>query len=1037
MSRQFWHFATVALLGCLVLAALLEVLGTRIVERELVAQGSEQHQILARSLSGFLQPQLAAVLDIDPGLDRDSLRSRPAVNELRHLLRDRLENLDVVRLKIYVPGGTTVFSTDTEMIGDDQSANPGVRNARQGTPVSEIVRRDTLNPFEGNVEHGDLMHSYLPIGDADGAGNPVFEIYSDITPLLNRLEDARRRTKVGDFGLLGLFYIGLVGVYARADRSVQRERAEKQRYLQELERSRDSLEQQVTERTREIDDARRFLESVMDGVSDPVMVIDTDFRVTAMNRAARALSSPDQVPGEPLYCYRTSHHRDSPCEEDCTLEQVLLSGEAGRLIHTHYRPDGEPRRIEVSAAPLFDSRGAITGIVEVNHDITAMDRLNKQLRDAKEAAEQADAARSVFVATLSHEIRTPLNAVIGMTDLLAQTRLSDEQREYVQLIQSSGDMLLTVVDNVLDFSRPETAMPALEQRVFEPGRLLESVLQIMGYHASSRGLELTGQVTPPDQGRVSGDSDRLRQILVNLVSNAIRCTPRGRVQILIDRVSESAQEAVLRFEVRDSGIGIDATARERLFKPYPRSAEQADEYAGSGLGLMICKQLVDAMRGTIGLASEPGQGTTFWFEIPVGKVEEAAQPYPPLQPELAGRRVLVMATHPDLRAMLCHSLTSWDMVCEEALTADAAMQRLTQAAEGGEAFDYVIIDTARIDEGGIALAYRIREETATSGVALVLLSSVAQPLDVGIVKSLGGAARLHKPVLPRRLSRALLARVAQPEALAAPVAGPVSGAADSDRVRILVAEDNAISNRMLVDMLARLGFEADSTSDGPGVLDAVQRCAYDLILMDCQMPGLDGEEVTRRIRERGAQMDRQPVIVAVSADVTDRHQRECLQVGIDDFIGKPLRLEKLAQGLQRWLPASFRGAMAASQDDGAAALLAGMQKVLGATGDPDSVSRLLGLFLDDARARLQAMNTALEAAEFERLAREAHALKGGSLQLGITTVAELCDTLREAAGRGLAAPAAQGLDQVQLELERVAQAAGQVAQRLATGEHPV
>lgn len=1033
MSRRFWRFAIISLIGIVLAAVILEVFSMHILERQLTAQGVQQHKTLAWSLANSLQERLLPLSTTEPGPDPEDMRARPEVGELRQLLKTRLENLDVAKLKLYTLEGLTVFSTDPAQIGELQDANPGVRHAAAGVPVSNIVHKDTMNTFDGVIEDRNLVQSYLPYRNTANDVMGVFEIYSDITPLLERIGNSRRLIMVTVIGILGLFYVALVGLYARVDRAQQRELATRKRHLREIEQSNATLEQRVTERTREIEQSRSFLQAVMDGVTDPVVVINTDFRVTAMNQAARdQLPAVDDQDGE-VYCFRTMHHRDSPCDgrgHTCTIKEVMNTGAPCQLLHTHYLPNNEARRFEVMASPLRNQDGEIIGAVEVNHDITRREALLAELEQAKEVAEQANEAKSAFVARVCHEVRTPMNAIIGMTDLLQQTRLTRKQQEYLRIIQDSGDMLLTEVDGILDFAHLEAGNLTLEKRVFDLGELLESVLETMSYQAYSKGLELTGRMLPPNQPRVWGDSDRLRQVLLNLVSNAVRCTDRGQVQILIQRISETDGKLEVCFEVRDSGPGLDKAIEERLFKPLrPIDIPRSHGKRSSGLGLMICKQLVDCMHGQIGVRSQAGEGATFWFSVSLETVASNGTPYPTAQAELAGRRVLVAAAHPDVSTMLCETMNNWGMHCEEAVESREMLQRLQQAAGTTEAFDCAVIDVNLKDSCGITQARTIRMTPSFAGLPLVLLCSVARPLEIGTVSSLTRTRCLNKPALPSRLAENLLAvlRPGEPDP-----ADPEAGSAQilveqRNSTRILVAEDNTLSSRILVEMLHTLGFQADSVSDGPGVLKAVQQIPYDLIIMDSQMPGMDGPEVTRLIRGYGARLPRQPLIVALSADITERHQTACLEAGMNEFIGKPLRLEKLEAGVRRWLPQ-----VAPVQiDTGATAppaisdadLRAALEKTFG-KWDEAFIEECVSLFMKDATRRTRAMDAALRAGEYGEAQRHAHAFKGSCMQVGLERLGACCEALREATADGRMETALLHLREIQGKLETIGAGAG-------------
>ena len=445
---------------------------------------------------------------------------------------------------------------------------------------------------------------------------------------------------------------------------------------------------------------------------------------------------------------------------------------------------------------------------------------------------------------------------------------------------------------------------------------------------------------------------------------------------------------------------------------------------GAGLGLTICKQLVECMEGQIGVESDAGQGSTFWFNVTLDKV---VGPGIALERDaLIGKRVLVVDDHPDVLNMLCYNFNSWGMACECLSNASEALQCLQKASGTGDAFDVAVFDVDMPGMSGISLARRIRADANTVDLPLVLLCSVAKPLNVGTVTSLMHAQCVHKPVLTSQLYDMLLevtlsGEPDQPDVMESRSESLIY---KPHNERILVAEDNAFSNQLMLDMLGSMGYQADSVKDGLSVLKAVESAVYDLILMDCQMPGMNGREVTRQIREGGPRYPKQPFIVALSADVSQCHREACLEAGMNEFICKPIRLDKLAAGLQRWLPASAGTAWEADTSVESSSVFASVQEARGKDGEKDTafLKRYLSLFLEDAHARVKAINTALDATELEQLRREVHALKGSCMQVGIKSLHDDCEALYEAAGNGQTDVLAERLHHLQAELQRVADA---------------
>jgi two-component system sensor histidine kinase/response regulator len=1032
MSRRLLHFALVALSGTIIVAALLAVFYQRLTVENLTRMGTDQNSTLAQSLSNSLHGLIDPLLHPPADLDRDALRLRPEVDQFRALLREQVRHLSVVKIKLYTPDGLTVFSTDPEQIGEDQSTNPGIAAALAGRPVGNIVHHDSLDSFEGVIARRDLIESYLPVQSQGGRIAGVFEMYSDVTPLLTRIAAARRTITVGAFGGMALFYAVLVALFAHTDRALRREQAAHQRHLKHIEQANETLERRVAERTREAEQSGRFLQSVVDCVPLPVMVISKDFHINSMNKAARELFPTDRELSQPAYCYRETHQRETPCDgiaHPCTLQEVIKSGTSCKLVHTHVLRDGEPRTVELMAAPLRDSEGQITGIVEVVHDITERERIADALRRARDDAEAASRAKSEFVASMSHEIRTPMNAVIGMTDLLLLTRLTRKQQDYIRTIQNSGDMLLSVVDNILDFSKLEAGALAIEKSEFSILGLMEHVLEMMGYQAYSKGLEVAGRIASNTALRVSADRHRIRQILVNLLSNAIKFTEQGEVLLTITSDTASDTETQVRFVVQDSGVGIAEDAKTKLFVPFAQVYTPTSRHqGGSGLGLTICKRLVETMGGTIGFESQPGKGATFWFSLPLQTV--ASQGDVEQQPVtgLSGQRLLVVDDNPTIRDIVCEYATAWSMESNGVADADAALQRLEHAIQTSEPFAFAIIDVEMPDTDGLSLARRIRADRRFDALLVVLLTSIARPLDIGAVSALPGVQCINKPVLPSELRHSLIEAAGTNERRSADVApaamAAIQPSGEAVEPRILIAEDNPVSNRLLTDMLDSLGYRADSVADGPAALDAMARTAYDLILMDCQMPGMDGGRVTREIRAHHKGCEKQPLIIAVTANASTEHRVECLQAGMDDYLVKPVRLEELAARLHRW---SFGQTPVATQAYEPSAtsdppLQPVVWEALKRTADRDGgafLSDYIDMFLQDTAERLNRLSRALEISDRNTLSREAHAIKGACLELGIVQLGKYCDELRDAAKDSRLDQAAESLQQLRTEFDRL------------------
>ena len=550
-----------------------------------------------------------------------------------------------------------------------------------------------------------------------------------------------------------------------------------------------------------------------------------------------------------------------------------------------------------------------------------VDDRTRELRLAKETAESAVKAKSEFLANMSHEIRTPMNGVIGMADLLLDLELGPLQREYAETIRSSADSLLTVINGVLDFSKIEAGKLVLEQLDFDLTETVESALDVLAERAQAKGTELVMDLPPELPRLLRGAPGRLRQVLVNLVSNAVKFTTGGEIVIRVAQQAETLHRVVLRFEVRDTGLGIAAEVQAKLFQPFTQAdSSTTRRYGGTGLGLAISRQLVTMMEGQIGVESALGRGSTFWFTV---QLEKAAGGQPPVAGENDGwsnLRVLVVDDNASSRQVLRRQIFAWKLQKGSAESGREALSLLRAAAATGHPYDIALLDVAMPEMDGLALAHAIKTDPTIAGTKLIALTPLGHPLANQDMQADGIAASLSKPVKRSRLFDCLVAVISQAEmarpAEARPGLAPLLLLAPGVRAklagtRILLAEDNAVNKMVALALLKRLGCSADAVVNGIEVLDALQRIPYALIFMDCQMPEMDGLEATRLIRQREHDASRPcpwpvPVrIVALTASAMQGDREMFLAAGMDDYVSKPVRLADLQAALERWHAASI------------------------------------------------------------------------------------------------------------------------------------
>jgi PAS domain S-box-containing protein len=758
--------------------------------------------------------------------------------------------------------------------------------------------------------------------------------------------------------------------------------------------------------------------SLIDAAIDIIYRVDLDGRFTFVNPVAARVM---QRPPESLV---GAHFLDLVAPESKTdVARFYQQQFTERTPQTYLEfptLDGEGQVVWIGQnVQLLENEHGPCGFQAVARDITERKRADAELAAARDQALESTRLKSQFVANVSHELRTPMNGILGLTDLLLETELTPEQRDHTMMVRGCGETLLMLLNDILDLSKIEAGRMELHPEPFDMRLLVQQTADLFEVRARRKGVELVHLVHHDVPQTVLGDPGRVRQVLTNLLGNAVKFTEAGEIVVRVVLDDSGPDSIVLRIEVSDTGIGVSAESQAQLFQPFVQAdGSITRKYGGTGLGLVISRQLSELMGGTLSMRSEPGHGSTFWFTIRVHAVADARPTTPPANPTLHGLRVLILSDAEAGRRRLRELIESWHMLATEVECPDSALHALDVAARAASAYDVVVVELRNPASATFEFAADAKRRGLVPRTRMVLLFNQGLPGDAERARQLGASAYLTKPIRQSQLFDCLATVMTPPAAAPSDdrVPPPIVTRHSLDDQReqrrdpLLVVEDNPVNQKVLVGFLRRLGYRADVASNGRQALDALERRSYALVFMDSQMPEMDGFAATAEIRRREGDARRTP-IAAVTAHAMQGERERCLAAGMDDYLSKPYTIDELAALLARWIPAEqvvardeapVIGLPATVNLEAAAdvdlSVLDGLRAL--EADAPGLVADVVATFIRETTSRLERLAEAVAQGDGVAAGKTAHGLKGASGAIGARTMTSLCDAIERLCAAG-------------------------------------